>query len=273
MNSERERNSEREFGLPPPNSELDEMARADIGKRLVEIRGKHNQKAFADSLGLHSNTLGRYERGERWPDGDLLLRLRALGWNTDWILTGYGDPTVSDTVRGPFETGREVLSLAGPLRGYGINVDTPTFGRDFRLVPFYNVIAEGGGGSEVFTEEVVASRAFNRRWLEAEGLGEDKLSMITSGGNSMAPTIPGGYGVLVSHSRVDIQPGEIYVLQSFGKLVIKRLDQHPITGEISLISDNQDKDKYPTRTVPRELQGELHIAGKAVWWAPGKAQP
>lgn len=63
---------------------------AEIGQRIVELRGERGQKDFAEALGVHKNTLSRYERGERSPDSEFLVRLTRLGYNPTWVLIGDG---------------------------------------------------------------------------------------------------------------------------------------------------------------------------------------
>lgn len=65
---------------------------AGIGQRLVEIRGRESQTAFAARLGIHKNTLGNYERGEREIGAGALLALVRMGWDAHWLLTGEGRP-------------------------------------------------------------------------------------------------------------------------------------------------------------------------------------
>ncbi|MDC8804257.1 helix-turn-helix transcriptional regulator [Halomonas pacifica] len=62
----------------------------DVGHRLKLIRGELSQAAFADKVGVHKNTLGGYERGERSPDAEILRALVGLGYNANWVLTGEG---------------------------------------------------------------------------------------------------------------------------------------------------------------------------------------
>lgn len=61
-----------------------------VGKRLQSIRGGLSQVAFASRHGVHKNTLGHYERGERAPDGAFLSELARTGVNVNWLLTGAG---------------------------------------------------------------------------------------------------------------------------------------------------------------------------------------
>lgn len=70
------------------------MAEPDlgVGSRLATIRGRESQAAFAARLGVHKNTLGKYERGEREIGAEALLALVRMGWNANWVLTGEGQP-------------------------------------------------------------------------------------------------------------------------------------------------------------------------------------
>lgn len=205
---------------------------------------------MAEALGVALATFARYERGERLPDAEVLIELRRkFAVDLNWLLDGQGARADGR----PF-----ITSLAADA-----------ISAEFVLVPRYNVKAEGGSGNEVFDEEVVSQIAFRRDWLEAEGLLGHPLAACDSEGDSMWPTIPNGYMILVDARFKSFERPGIYVMQAFGRLVVKRLDMDLVTGDLSIISDNRDK--YPPRVVPPDLQNELHIIGRAVWWAPGHA--
>lgn len=74
--------------LPPGEVGTDVLR--EIGGRLTLIRDQQPQAQFAPPLGLHKNTLGTYERGEREMGVTALARLVGLGWNANWLLTGQG---------------------------------------------------------------------------------------------------------------------------------------------------------------------------------------
>lgn len=65
------------------------------GARLASVRGRESQAAFAARIGVHKNTLGKYERGEREIGAEALLALVRMGWNANWVLTGEGQPRLS----------------------------------------------------------------------------------------------------------------------------------------------------------------------------------
>lgn len=223
---------------------------AQVGKRLLEIRGDRSQREMGDEVGIALQTWARYERGERLPDPEVLIALGQRGVDLNWLMGGRGARSDGK----PFITalGREKLSA------------------EFVLVPRYNIKFEGGEGLDIFTDEAVVSEiAFRRDWLEAEGILDDPLGVCDSDGDSMYPTIPRDYIVLINRRFRSFSGPGIYALQAFGRHIIKRLDMNPATGDLSLISDN--KDKYPERIVPADLLGDLHFIGRAVWWAPGHA--
>lgn len=64
-----------------------------FGDRIVKIRGSLSQEEFSLKVGVHKNTIGRWEREQRTPD---LLDLNKLielypEINPEWLLTGKGD--------------------------------------------------------------------------------------------------------------------------------------------------------------------------------------
>ncbi|SDG88817.1 helix-turn-helix transcriptional regulator [Dyella sp. 333MFSha] len=62
-----------------------------IGARLKFIRSGLPHLAMARSLGISLRAYAIYERDERLPRADTLIRLNDLGWNTNWVLTGIGE--------------------------------------------------------------------------------------------------------------------------------------------------------------------------------------
>jgi len=65
-----------------------------IGERIRKLReaNRLQQDAFAIKVGVHKNTAGRWERGERKPDSDDLAAILRVfpEINPTWLLTGSG---------------------------------------------------------------------------------------------------------------------------------------------------------------------------------------
>ena len=77
-----------------------------IGDRLKKIRDSMSQPAFADLLEVTQNTIGRYERNERFPDGVFLTKVREkLGVDINWLLTGEETSSALQEERPPFVYG------------------------------------------------------------------------------------------------------------------------------------------------------------------------
>ncbi len=64
----------------------------DFPERLREMRGKTSQEDFARKIGVHKNTIGRWERGDQFPGQDDLERMFALfpEVNPLWLVAGEG---------------------------------------------------------------------------------------------------------------------------------------------------------------------------------------
>ena len=63
-----------------------------LGKRIRDIRGTQSQEEFALKLAVHKNTLASYERDQRQPDSEFLVKVLSLypDINPAWLLLGKG---------------------------------------------------------------------------------------------------------------------------------------------------------------------------------------
>lgn len=59
-------------------------------ERFLEERRrlKLNQQELADAVGVSKRSIGNYERGERTPDAEVLVKLGEVGVNVCYLLTG-----------------------------------------------------------------------------------------------------------------------------------------------------------------------------------------
>lgn len=65
------------------------LSAKEIGQRISFVRGKETQKDFAQRVGIKQNTISQYERGERIPTPDVLIRLhQACNITIEWLLVG-----------------------------------------------------------------------------------------------------------------------------------------------------------------------------------------
>lgn len=80
-----------------------------VYSRIKELRESKNesQATLARSLGISQSALGNYERGDRVPDADLILKLaRFFGVSSDYILG------LSDTTTPQIEAVHDLIGLS-----------------------------------------------------------------------------------------------------------------------------------------------------------------
>jgi len=90
-----------------------------MGERLRLVRGAASQKAFADELGVHENSVANAERRDSATQ-DYLLRIAEIGnINLHWLLTGHGSMRLEEPQSSLLQE-KLALALADALRAaYG----------------------------------------------------------------------------------------------------------------------------------------------------------
>lgn len=167
-----------------------------IGTRLKAIRGPTSQQVFSDDLGVSLSTLSNYERDERPPTSEVLIRLDELGFNVQWLLTGKG------SMRGG------VIEVAEPPNRSAPTLPKMMEGPDpssYVYVPRYKMLLPGSG-VEIHSEQIVAWFAFSRQYLEFIGVSPSAAAVIRVTGDELAPRLQDGDTALVDRSDVTIRP-------------------------------------------------------------------
>ena len=64
-----------------------------FGERIRYVKGKLSRENFGYMLGVHRNTVNRWENNETMPQGEAIIQLYELfSININWLFTGSGDP-------------------------------------------------------------------------------------------------------------------------------------------------------------------------------------
>ena len=215
-----------------------------LGHRLKQIRGSLSQERFAKSLGIHKNTLVRYEKGERLPDSRFLARVcKTYRVNPAWLLTGTG-PMRLDSFRPasrcPYEEGTRCTHVSlGAAKLTEAN-RTPTL-----------------------SESRESVLQFKREWLQQEFQADpEDLCLLYVDSRAMEPTLSPGDLVLVNKRDVRPVRDGLYLLRLQDSLTIKRLQPMP-GGTIRVSSDNP---AYEPIFIPKHPPAkDIHIVGRVVW--------
>jgi transcriptional regulator with XRE-family HTH domain len=199
-----------------------------IGARITQVRSRITQGRFADSLGIHKNTLLRYEKEERLPDSEVLTRLYELyGVDPAWLLTGES----------------KLPDMAGDLR----------FPGDYVPVALYCTSING-----IDTREPITVK---RSWIKSQFQVEpEDLRILCVEGESMKPTLSPGDLVLANIKDTIVRDG-LYLVQIEDALIIKRLQRL----STNFIKVSNDDPAYESWTVnPNDFTQRLLVIGRII---------
>lgn len=210
-----------------------------LGTRLVEMRGEATREEFASLLGVHPNTIGNYERGDRQPDPEFfgLLRERT-GADINWLITGEGTPGTS------------------PVAWVGST--------DQVAIPRYSFKPSAPEGPFTLSSDDEPYLSVPRAWL-ARYLPEGaRPGIMEASGDTMEPTIADGDLLLLDLSTDPsaIKDGGVFVISIDNTSLVKRL-QITLDNHLLIRSDNE---LYEQEKVTREYADErITVHAKVVW--------
>jgi phage repressor protein C with HTH and peptisase S24 domain/DNA-binding XRE family transcriptional regulator len=218
-----------------------------LGARIRAVRDELSlsRERFAQEMGVHKNTIIRYESGERVPDADFLSAMceRWRDIDSAWLLTGKRE--------------RQVGAVAEQASNYS--------GSDIAahdLVRMTPGRVQASSGLVVSSDQVTDELAFSRAWLVNElGIDPGQVALIRARGDSMAQTIRDGDLMVLDLGAQDAETEGVYVLHLDRVLVAKRL-QRLYDGSIRVTSDNA---AYQEQVVPPDRAEVLSIIGRVVW--------
>ena len=139
-----------------------------VGERLRQVRGALSQGEFGEQLGVAKDTIGKYERNQIIPGGDVLARLRRLfGTDLNWLLSGEAAADTGSAIMGQADFYGRVLETVGEIyREMGWPVPLRRMGAEAaRIAGDLLVEGEGPEGANV---AVKVAAALLRRHLGRE---------------------------------------------------------------------------------------------------------
>lgn len=202
-------------------------------RRCVERVG--NGANLARSTGIPRRTLETYLSGAAEPKASRLAAIaRSAGVSGHWLLTGEGP-----------ECGEESDSVA-----QFVAIEKPVVGD--RNEQARGSAAPVGPPSRL---------AFHRDWMKQHGWQADRLRLVRTLGDCMAPTVRDGALMLVDSSLDEMREEGVYVLEVDDALLVRRI-QFDVNGGLIATSDNPAYHRQ--RLQPADGDG-LSVFGKVVW--------
>lgn len=232
---------------------------------LIERAG--GAAPLARASGLSEGVIAKYRRGESDPSRARLVALAAAGGvSVEWLATGRraapSDPATAQAEE-PAALKYEMEAGFEDPRGIAMFAHADQLGPEFVLLPRYEVRAAAGGGALVHSEQVVDHLAFKSDWVRHRlRRNPAHLGLIEAMGDSMEPTISDGDLLLVDFSENKVKDNAIYALSADGDLIVKRIQRNPITGSLTIISDNP---RYSPIVLEGHEAARLRVVGQVCW--------
>lgn len=184
-----------------------------FGERLRKSRkGRLNQEELASLIGVHINTISRWENGSRSPDMEMLQRLaQALNTTTGYLLGETDDPARPDAPQTASRVTKLPESNIRPIRGELIDVPV--------LAPQSSVCCGKGFDLTEVEAEVDWWEPIPEGWLT--GPKGDKSFFITHvEGDSMEPMIEDGERILINPNQ-EVGHGDIALICWNGRSMVR----------------------------------------------------
>lgn len=209
-----------------------------IGERIKHVRGQTSQADFSRNLGIHRNTLVRYETGEGFPDSRLISSIcEQYGVNPEWLLMGIGR-----------QSGTQAAD----------NDKTPD-PDNYYYIPMAEARLSAGGGSFILSEGIRDYYAFRKRFINYIATSHRNLVLMKVSGNSMEPEIKDGGTVMVDMGRTLPKSGCFFAIGFDEVVTVKELEIIP-GGRVQIISKNR------TEYLPYEADlKDIRIIGQIIW--------
>lgn len=213
--------------------------------RIAKARAKDlgiTQEEIADHLGVERAAVSHYLTGKREPSIEGLRKLAGkLGLTMNQLLGDAGESL--DISASVIEPNRDAMIYVPRVEGAHLSAGSGEIIYDF--------------------ETIEGSRAFEKQWMQDEGLDPRRCRIWQVRGDSMYPEIPEGSAVMVNSAQRDPVHDEIFAIITDDGLRLKRLALRD-DGVWEIRSDNPDKRRYPTETL---TPGKVAILGMVRWSA------
>lgn len=213
--------------------------------RVRELRGKKSRQQLAQELGIHPNTLGKFERGESMPDAYLIHRMcRVAQRSPQWLIEGDGPDAPA--------------GFAIPAKSV-----TAVESAGFVWVPLFDIQVSAGNGAFTHLERVVAMRPFDRNFIRGElGIPHNDLAMCQIIGDSAWPRLSSKDSVLLDRRDNDVSTEGMHIVRLDGALLAKRLQRLP--GRTLRVS-SQNEEYSPFDIGPDEPERDFAVLGRIRW--------
>ena len=214
------------------------------------------QEQFALAIGVHRNTVARWESEKGVPDYNALREIVVhFKISPEWLFAETGDTSPTPAP--------EIVAFApdAPQKTGDTSPASTPDGVDVFFVPKVEARLSAGTGSFETSGDVVRHYAFREDFLRRKG-SPSHMALLRVSGDSMEPRICHNDVVLVDQSQKDPVPGRIYAVSVEDLVYLKVVNAMP--GRLILSSYNPAYPPIEACTTD-QLADLVRIVGRAVW--------
>lgn len=221
--------------------------------RFLRLEKGWSQKDLADRAEMSQNSIAKIESGGE--TAKVVELSKALDVSPAHLKLGEGAR----------------ISYAASLRPIAVWTNEDELPpEDYVFIPVLEVKLSAGNGNLIWhVDERGQRQAYTQKWADKVGIDPACAATMVVSGSSMEPRYQDGDSVVVDYCQRDtIIDGKVYAIILNNEAFIKRLFKE-MDGGVRVVSDNQDKSRYPDRVVAPEYMEKLNIIGRVVALAGG----
>lgn len=221
-----------------------------LGQRIQDARSTTKRAVVANSVGVHENTFGKWERGETVPDVLQLLRIAAvLGKPVEYFLA----PLVGSMAA------EEPATYQVPVR----HATRAVWRGEYVYVPLMDVRAGAGAAALQDVSLVKQMHCFLADYLNEElGIAHEQLVLVQMAGAVTEPSIQTGDLVLVDLADRGVVSEGAHLVRVDQALAIKVLHRKP--GRIVVSNGRADPTAFEV-DLDALVGGEFEVLGRCRW--------
>jgi phage repressor protein C with HTH and peptisase S24 domain len=213
-----------------------------FGARLRELRGDLSRADLALKLGVHVNTIGKFERGDSLPDAYLTSKLCSIGRRSpQWLITGtHGFDGTPDKDIKAVELGTYIY------------------------VPHFDIQASAGNGSFGDVEKVLAMRPFDSGFIRGElGIYHPDIAICQVAGRSAEPRFNAKDIVMIDRRDIDVRTEGLHIVRMDGALFVKLLQRLP--GKVLRVSSHNAEFQPFDISTSDDAERDFDVIGRVRW--------
>jgi phage repressor protein C with HTH and peptisase S24 domain len=222
--------------------------------RLAQTGKK--KAGLARHVGIAAPSVTKWINGEtkRLEGSNLLKAAAYLDCDPAWLSSGEGPWQVKASLR--------------PIELWEREEDLPE--DQYVFIPSLEVKLSAGDGNVIWHLDDTGQRqAYTRKWAMRMGIDPSSAATMVVSGSSMEPRYQDGDSIVVDYCQRDtVIDGKVYAISLNAEVFIKRLFKE-VDGSIRIVSDNQDKTRYPDKIVTPQFMERLQIIGRVIALAGG----